>query len=95
MEYFLAFLPIDYIKEEMLPATNKFAKENGHRKLFTYEEFIHVLGILYIMKVVELLEHRMYWQTKTEQFFPGLCFSFGSLSSTSLLHGSNQLGAQC
>ena len=75
MEYFLAFVPVDYMKEEMLPATNKFAKENGHEKLFIYEEFIHVLGILYMMEVVELPEHRLYWKTEVEGFFPGLCFS--------------------
>ena len=57
MEYFLAFLPVDYIKEEMLPPTNKFAKENGLEKLFMYEEFIHVLGILHTREVVEC---RMY-----------------------------------
>ena len=66
MECFLAFLLVDYITEEMLPITSKFAKENGHKKLFTYEEFIHVLGILYIMEVVELPECRMYWKTETE-----------------------------
>ena len=72
MEYFLAFLPADYIKEEMLPPTNKFAKENGLEKLFMYEEFIHVLGILYMMEVVE---SRMYWKTVAEGSFSGLCFS--------------------
>ena len=40
-----------------------------------YEEFIHVLGILYMMEAVELLESRMYWKTEAKGFFPGLCFS--------------------
>ena len=37
----------------MLPATNKFSKENGHKE-FKYEDKLHVLGILYMMEVIRL-----------------------------------------
>ena len=73
VEHFVAFLPVQYIKEEMLPVTNKWAKENGIQP-FTYEEFFRVLGIFYMMEVVELPERRMYWMTEGEGFFPGLGF---------------------
>ena len=74
LEYFQTFLPQDYIKGVMLPATNKKAKENGQTKPFTYEELMHVLGILYMTEIVQLPERRMYWKTEGEGFFPGLCF---------------------
>ena len=73
VEYFLAFLPVKNFKEEMLPATNKWAEENGI-KPFTYEELIRVLGIFYMMEVIGLPERRMYWKTEDEGYFPGLGF---------------------
>ena len=57
IEYFLTFFPVEYTKDVMLPATNKFAKKSGwQHKPFTYEEFIHFLGLLYMMEVVRLPE---------------------------------------
>ena len=74
LEYFLAFMPVKYIKNEMLPATNKFVKDHGHDTVFTYEEFLHVLGIIYMMEVTKLPERRMYWHTEPDGFFPALNF---------------------
>ena len=59
----------------MLPATNTFARESGwQHKPFTYEEFIHFLGLLYMMEVVRLPERLMYWSTKPGGLFPALDF---------------------
>ena len=56
LEYFFVFLPVDYIKEVMFPATNQFAKENGHDRECKYEDLVHILGILYMMEVIQLPE---------------------------------------
>ena len=79
LEHFVAFLPLDYIMHVMLPATNKFAKEQGHDKPFTIEELLHVLGLLKMMEVIQLPEQRMYWQTYPEGMFPVL--NFGKVMS--------------
>ena len=73
MQYFMAFLPIKYFEEVMLPATNTKAMEHGH-DIFTFEELMRVLGCLYMMEVVRLPERRMYWRTDDAGFFPGLNF---------------------
>ena len=58
---FLTFFPVEYTKDVMLPAANTFAIEGGwQHKPFTYEEFIHFLGLLYMMKGVHLPERQMY-----------------------------------
>ena len=58
----------------MVPATNKFAVDNGWQDVpFTYEEFICFLGLLY-MEVVRLPEQRMYWKTSSNGLFPALDF---------------------
>ena len=64
IEWFLMCLPTDWVKKVMLPATNKMVTQNGHKE-FSYEEFIHVLRILYFMESVQLPEHRMYWWTES------------------------------
>ena len=79
LEYFFVFLPVDYIKEVMLPATNQFAKENGHDREYKYEDLVHILGILYMMEVIRLPERRMYWHTEPEGMFPA--FNFGRVMS--------------
>ena len=57
IKYFLTYFPVEYTKDVMLPATNMFTKEGGwQHKPFTYEEFIHSLGLLYMMEVVHLPE---------------------------------------
>ena len=78
-ECFLTFLPVDFIKNTMLPATNAFAKANGHNSPFSYEELIYALGMLKMMEVVKLPERQIYWCTKPEGFFPA--FNFGRLMS--------------
>ena len=58
-KYFLTFLPVDFIKNTMLPATNAF----GHNSPFSYEELIHALGMFKMMEVVKLPERQIYWCT--------------------------------
>ena len=80
IDYFMSFQPVEYIKEVMLPSTNKFAKDNGwEHEPFSFDEFINVQGILYMMEVVRLPERRMYWNTQPTGLFPGL--NFGRIMS--------------
>ena len=75
IEYFMTFFQVKYTQDVMLPATNNFMKEIGwENKPFTYEEFVHFLGLLYMMEVVHLPECRMYWRTEPEGLFPALDF---------------------
>ena len=83
-ECFLTFLPVEFVKDVMLPATNKVAKEHGHAP-FSYDEVIHVLGILYMMEVVKLPERRMYWMTEPDGFFPAM--NFGKVMSLHRFEG--------
>ena len=60
--YFFTFFPVAYVKNVMLPATNKYAEDNGwDHTPYTFEEFIHILGFMYLMEVVRLPERRLYW----------------------------------
>ena len=52
LDYFIHFLPVRFIKETLLPATNTYGKKTY--KSFVdviFEEFVHILGILYSMEV--------------------------------------------
>ena len=74
------FMPIEYIKDVMLPATNDYANANGwDEKPYTFDDFINFLGLMYMMEVVRLPERRMYWSTEPDGIFPGL--NFGRIMS--------------
>jgi hypothetical protein len=76
IDYFFIFLPIDYIKEVMLPATNKFAKDNGwEHQPYSYDDFVNFLGLLYMMEVIRLPERRMYLNTEPTGLFFGRIMS--------------------
>ena len=78
LDYFLLFLPQDFIKAVLLPATNSHGQESrSDFQDITFEQFIKVLGIFYAMEVYCLLEHRMYWYTDNDSIFPAL--SFGTI----------------
>ena len=70
LEYLLHFLPVKYINEVMLPATNKFASVNqADFKAITYKEFLTFLAVMYAMEVYKLPERRMYWATEDDGIF--------------------------
>ena len=59
--FFFQFIPCDYIKDTLTPATNAYAQnQTCNWQDITFEEFIHVLGILYSMEVYRLPERRVY-----------------------------------
>ena len=74
LDYYFTFIPVDYVKEVMLPATNHFAQDNGHTKPFSFQEFINAQGILYMMESVRLSDRRSYWRIVPDGYFPGLNF---------------------
>ena len=82
IDYFFAFLPYDYIKNEMIPATNLYGKNFfASFKQMTIDDFIHVMGMLYSMEVYQLPVRRMYWNTEPIGIFPAM--DFGRVMSRS------------
>ena len=65
-----------YPREEIIPATNSFARKN--RKSWNdiiEEEMLHFFGILEAMEVYKLSERRMYWASMKDTMFPAMIFS--------------------
>ena len=59
---------------------NKLAKDSDADYVkFTFDEFIHIPGILFIMEVVQLPERRMYWYETSDRLVPA--FNFGKVIS--------------
>ena len=80
LDYFLMYLPSQYIKEVVIPLTNKVAKQQDSDYTdFTYDEFINILALIYMMEVIQLPERRLYWSQESEGLFPAL--NFGSIVS--------------
>ena len=61
LDFFIHFFPMTYLREEIIPATNSFARKN--RKSWNdimEEEMLHFFGILKAMEVYKFSERRMY-----------------------------------
>ena len=93
LAYFLHFLPVNYIKTEMLPAVNKIMEENGY-SLIDFTELIYFLVLLYSMKIYKLPERRMYWDSSSTGIFIALDYgrfmSWNRLRRLCKLCGSHQ-----
>lgn len=75
LEYLIHFLPVKFFKEIVVPSTNNFAASKQENfKEFSYNEFIHFLGIMYAMEVYKLPERRMYWKSEEDGIFPPMNF---------------------
>lgn len=63
LDFFLHFLPQVYMREVMIPSTNRHAgqSDNTFREL-TFSELLHFFGLLYSMESYQLPERRMYWR---------------------------------
>ena len=73
LDFFIQFIPCDYIKDTLIPATNAYAQnQTCDWQDITFEEFIHVLGILYSMEVYRLPERRMYWSVEDVVLYKAL-----------------------
>ena len=76
LDFFIHFFPMTYLREEIIPATNSFARKN--RKSWNdimEEEMLHLFGILKAMEVYKLSERRMYWASMKDTMFPAINFS--------------------
>ena len=75
-DYFFAFLPYDYIKNKMIPATNLYGKNFfASFKQMAIDNFIYVMRMLYSVEVYQLPVKRMYWNTEPIGIFPAMDFS--------------------
>ena len=72
--FFLQFLPQTFIKEELLPATNKFAYSNGVHLNLGYAEFIRILGLIYTMSVMGQLVDDQIRNIATVLWYNGVYF---------------------
>ena len=73
LDMFLHFLPIRYIKETLIPATNR----QGNMKFqnfceLTFQEFVVIFGLICAMEVYNLPERRIYWNCKDNGIFKAL-----------------------
>ena len=76
LDYILHFLPIQHIKEAIIPNTNKYAKKQDPRWIdIDFDEVLHVLGLLIAMEVYEIHgPQRLYWSPKVNNLFPSMDF---------------------
>lgn len=79
--FFFHFFPTKFVKENLIPSTNKFASQHNVNLNLTYEEFIRFLGLIYSMEIYKLPSRDMYWWDKPRGIFPAL--NFGSVMSRS------------
>ena len=82
IDYFFQFFPSGYVREDAIPALNTFARSVKSSWVdVTFEEFIHVLAILYSMEVQQLPERRFYWNEVDNGIFKAL--NYGELFGVS------------
>ena len=76
LDYILHFLPIQHIKEVVIPNTNKYAKKQDPRWInIDFDEVLHVLGLLIAMEVYEIHSpRRLYWSPEVNNLFPAMDF---------------------
>ena len=72
-DYILLLFPMNVIRDSVIPATNEYGhKANPKWKLFSNDEFLHFLGFLLSMEVVEIHgPRRLYWSSGYG-IFPGM-----------------------
>ena len=72
-DYILLLFPMNVIRDSVIPATNEYGhKTNPKWKLFSNDEFLHFLGFLLSMEVVEIHgPRRLYWSSGYG-IFPGM-----------------------
>ena len=63
INYLLRFLPIDYLRNVVIPETNTFgrSKHGNNFKEITFDELMTFLSLTYLMEVVKLPDRRMHW----------------------------------
>jgi hypothetical protein len=74
--YFIHFLPVDYIKSTMIPATNATLSE-----ALTWDEFVRFLGLVFIMSTTQTVSRRDFWSQDAPEMFSGAPFRLHSYMS--------------
>ena len=75
LAYLLHQLPVKYIKEVIITASNNLGLSYDKAfKIIEYEEFLIFLGLVYSMEVFKLPERRMYWRDNESDLFPNMDF---------------------
>lgn len=73
LSYFMRFLPMDYIHNELLVALNKHGRqESGNFNDVSLSEFMVFLGLTYSMEIVKLPERDLYWTELKSDIFPSM-----------------------
>lgn len=74
--YFLHFVPMAFIKNVILPATNAKLSE-----ALTWEEFLRFMGIVFIIATTQSLSRREFWSLDPPSMFSGAPFRLDSIMS--------------
>ena len=67
--YFLHFLPVDYLKNTVVTATNTTLSDP-----LSWEEFLRFMGILFLLATTQGVPRRMFWAIDTPDIFIGAPF---------------------
>ena len=81
MDFVLHFLPVAYIKNVVISATNAYAKKSiTSWKDMDFDEFLHVIEIFLAMEVHEIHgPRRLYWSHEQNRIFSSM--NFGEIIS--------------
>ena len=74
LSYTLHFLPMNYIKEKIIPTTNTHGKTRTQVWAdLDLDDFLNLMEIFLSMEVYEIDgPRRMYWNTEGTNFFPAM-----------------------
>ena len=75
--YLIRFLPMDYIHNVIITATNQAGSRRQSFKDLSLEELMKFLGLMYAMEIVKMPRQCMYWDTSLSDssLFPNMNFS--------------------
>ena len=77
VQLFEHFFPKEYVKEVIIPETNKHLGDNP----LTFGEFLRFVGIFFLMATTSFENRRDFWSTSTISMFKGAPFRFNELMS--------------
>ena len=81
LDYLLQFLPMNYIRNIVIPSTNHYVETKNHQwESLNLDKFLHFLEMLLFMEVFEIHgPHNMYWREERSNLFPPM--NFGKIMS--------------
>lgn len=82
LDYFIHFIPMKYITDIVIPATNIHASKHVTTWVpLSIDELMKVFGLFQAMEVYHLPNRRMYWETMDDGIFKAM--NFGNVVSRS------------